>query len=102
MMKKIDSTAETPRRRERMVVGSWSLLVSISHRLCVSAVIFLSVAFTAQAQLAVKGNTVWTMASGPISNGVVLIKDGKIEAVGPASSVTIPAGYRVINAQFVT
>jgi imidazolonepropionase-like amidohydrolase len=37
-----------------------------------------------------------------ISNGVVLIKDGKIEAVGPASSVTIPAGYRVINAQFVT
>ena len=60
--------------------------------------------FTCTGQIAVKGNTVWTMAadSTPISNGVVLIKDGKIEAVGPASSITIPAGYRVINAQFVT
>ncbi|HKP68660.1 MAG TPA: amidohydrolase family protein [Pyrinomonadaceae bacterium] len=53
-------------------------------------------------QIAVKGNTVWTMAGDPISNGVVLINGGKIEAVGPASSITIPAGYRVINAQFVT
>lgn len=56
----------------------------------------------ANAQIAVKGSTVWTMAGDAISNGVVLIKDGKIEAVGPASSVSIPAGYRVINAQFVT
>lgn len=58
--------------------------------------------FTCTAQIAVKGNTVWTMAGDPISNGVVLIKAGKIEAVGPASSVVIPDGYRVINAQFVT
>lgn len=58
--------------------------------------------FTCEAQIAVKGNTVWTMAGAPISNGVVLIKDGKIEAVGPASTVSIPAGYRVISAQFVT
>ena len=58
--------------------------------------------FTCNAQIAIKGNTVWTMAGDPISNGVVLVKDGKIEAVGPASSITIPAGYRVINAQFVT
>jgi imidazolonepropionase-like amidohydrolase len=57
---------------------------------------------TSNAQIAVKGNTVWTMAGDPISNGVVLIKDGKIEAVGPAASVPIPAGYRVISAQFVT
>jgi imidazolonepropionase-like amidohydrolase len=56
----------------------------------------------ANAQIAVKANELWTMAGDPIMNGVVLIKDGKIEAVGPASSVTIPAGYRVINAQFVT
>lgn len=56
----------------------------------------------AEAQIAVKGNTVWTMAGDAISNGVVLIKDGKIEAVGPESSVSIPPGYRVISAQFVT
>jgi imidazolonepropionase-like amidohydrolase len=73
-----------------------------SLRLCVSAVIFLLATTAAWSQIAVKGNTVWTMAGDAISNGVVLIKSGKIEAVGPASSVSIPAGYRVINAQFVT
>ena len=53
-------------------------------------------------QTAVKGETVWTMAGAPITNGVVLIKDGKIEAVGPASSVKIPNGYKVITAKVVT
>ena len=54
------------------------------------------------AQIAVKGETVWTMAGEPIKNGVVLVKDGKIEAVGPASQITIPAGYRIISAKVVT
>ena len=58
--------------------------------------------FTCEAQIAVKGETVWTMAGEPITNGVVLIKNGKIEAVGPASSVNIPANYRVISAKVVT
>ncbi len=38
--------------------------------------------FTAYSQMAVKGETVWTMAGEPITNGVVLINNGKIEAVG--------------------
>jgi len=42
------------------------------------------------------------MAGAPISNGVVLVKDGKIEKVGTASSVTIPSGYKVIEAEVVT
>jgi imidazolonepropionase-like amidohydrolase len=59
--------------------------------------------FTASAQIAVKGETVWTMASEqPITNGVVLIKDGKIEAVGAATQIKIPNNYRVINAKVVT
>jgi imidazolonepropionase-like amidohydrolase len=66
------------------------------------AIIFVFGSAVAYGQIAVRGNTVWTMAGDPISNGVVLIQDGKIEAVGPASSISIPAGYRVINAQFVT
>lgn len=69
--------------------------------LCLLLIAYCSL-LPAPAQIAVKGNTVWTMAGEPISNGVVLIKDGKIEAVGPASGVSIPSGYRVINAQFVT
>ncbi len=58
--------------------------------------------FTASAQIAVKGETVWTMAGDPITNGVVLIKNGKIEAVGPGTQIQIPSDYRVISAKVVT
>lgn len=71
-------------------------------RLGVSAVILLLFAIAAQAQIAVRGETVWTMAGEPIKNGVVLVKDGKIEAVGAASQVSIPAGYRTMTAKVVT
>ncbi|HLM59772.1 MAG TPA: hypothetical protein VK308_03100, partial [Pyrinomonadaceae bacterium] len=57
---------------------------------------------TVQAQVAVKGETVWTMAGEPISNGVVLVNNGKIEAVGTAQQIKIPGNYRVINAKVVT
>lgn len=53
-------------------------------------------------QLAIKGETVYTMAGEPITNGVVLINGSKIEAVGPESSVTIPANYKVLTAKVVT
>lgn len=52
--------------------------------------------------LAVTGDTVYTMAGTPIKKGVVLIHDGKIEAVGSAATVKIPAGYRVLSAVIVT
>ncbi len=57
---------------------------------------------TSSAQIAVKGETVWTMKGEPIKNGVVLISAGKITVVGTASEVTIPTGYRVITAKVVT
>jgi len=70
-------------------------------RLCVFAGI-LFFALNIQAQIAVKGETIWTMAGEPITNGVVLINNGKIEAVGTAAQVKIPANYRVISAKVVT
>jgi imidazolonepropionase-like amidohydrolase len=33
-----------------------------------------------------------------INHGVILVNKGKIEALGPASEVTIPAGYTIIDA----
>jgi imidazolonepropionase-like amidohydrolase len=57
---------------------------------------------TASAQIAVKAETVWTMAGEPIANGVVLVNNGKIEAVGTAAQIKIPANYRVITAKVVT
>jgi imidazolonepropionase-like amidohydrolase len=59
--------------------------------------------FTVRAQVAVKGETVWTMTGNPIQNGVVLIgADGKIEAVGTAAQIQIPANYKVYTAKVVT
>jgi imidazolonepropionase-like amidohydrolase len=68
---------------------------------------FLLAAFcsslTVQAQIAVRGEQVWTMTTNePLLNGVVLINNGKIERVGAANSFQIPANYRVINAKVVT
>ena len=42
------------------------------------------------------------MEGAPIENGVVLIRDGQIERVGPAGTVAIPDGYRVLDAAVVT
>ena len=56
----------------------------------------------AQAQMAVRGETVYTMAGAPITDGVVIVTDGRIAEVGPAASVRIPEGYRVLTAKVVT
>jgi len=55
---------------------------------------------TAFGQIAVKGDTVYTMTGEPIKNGVVLVNNGKIEAVG--ANLTIPANYKVLAAKVVT
>ena len=54
------------------------------------------------AQIAVRGETIHTMAGAPLTDGVVLIRDGRIEEVGPATSVRIPSGYKVVRARVVT
>lgn len=51
--------------------------------------------------LAVKGETVYTMAGAPIQNGIVLVKDGKIERVGTQASVSVPNGYEIVEAKVV-
>ena len=74
---------------------------TLSLQYCAAAVVLLFAAGV-HAQIAVKGETVWTMNGEPIANGVVLVNNGKIEAVGPAASVKIPSSYRVVSAKVVT
>lgn len=62
----------------------------------------LFIGSTVVAQIAIRGATVHTMAGSPIKDGVVLIRDGKIERVGPASQVQIPPGYKTLSAAVVT
>jgi imidazolonepropionase-like amidohydrolase len=51
-------------------------------------------------QIAVKGEKVYTMEGDLLENGVVLIKNGKIEKTG--KNLEIPSGYEVFSAKVVT
>ena len=53
--------------------------------------------------VAIRGGTVLTVTRGTIQNGVVVLRDGKIAAVGGANT-TIPAGADIVEAKgrFVT
>jgi imidazolonepropionase-like amidohydrolase len=54
------------------------------------------------AQIAILGDTVYTMAGSKIINGVVLIKDGKIEEVGQQSEIPIPSHYKRVEGKVIT
>ncbi|MDZ7681991.1 MAG: amidohydrolase family protein [Fodinibius sp.] len=56
----------------------------------------------ASAQIAVQADTLYTMDGPKIVDGVVLINNGKIEAVGSASDVEIPSNYEMQTASVVT
>jgi len=52
--------------------------------------------------LAVRARTVHTMAGPAIADGVIVIRDGRIEHVGPAASTPVPAGFRLLTAAVAT
>ncbi|MBL8294008.1 MAG: amidohydrolase family protein [Bryobacterales bacterium] len=60
---------------------------------------FLLATVSAAQTIAVRGETVYPMAGAALKNGVVLIRDGKIERIGTMGT---PAGYRELRAKVVT
>jgi imidazolonepropionase-like amidohydrolase len=58
---------------------------------------FLSINALGAEDLAIRAANILTISNGTIENGVILIKDGKIEAVG--TDVVIPADIRIIDAK---
>jgi imidazolonepropionase-like amidohydrolase len=50
---------------------------------------------------AVRGALVHTMTGAPLQDGVVLVRDGKIERVGAANEIAIPADLPVLTAAVV-
>lgn len=72
-------------------------------RLAAALVLIGSVAAHASAQnLAIKGGRVHLGTGASIENGIVIIRDGKIAAVGKAADVPVPDGVRVLEAAVVT
>ena len=71
------------------------------YMLC-AVVASLIVANPAVGQVAVRGETVYTMAGKPIQDGMVVIRDGKIAAVGKADVVQVPDDCEVLCAKIVT
>ncbi|MHB0959926.1 MAG: amidohydrolase family protein [Pirellulaceae bacterium] len=63
--------------------------------------LLLVVTQSVTAQVAVQGETLYTMAGAPIHNGVVVITNGKISAVGPADQTPIPPGVQILKAKIV-
>ncbi len=67
---------------------------------------FLALALFAAAasaqDIAVRGKLIHTSAGADIQDGVVIIRGGKIAAVGPAGSTPIPLGMRTLDAAVVT
>lgn len=61
----------------------------------VLVLIFLAASLAAAQDLALKGGTLLTLTGDTIDNGTILVRGGKIAAIGP--EVSIPAGVQVIN-----
>src|SRR5689334_1454067 len=77
------------------VASRWSSVLGL--------LVLLSLVAPAQEKpVALKGGKLLTVTHGVIENGVLLIQDGKIAAVGAASSVKIPKDARVIDVTGMT
>ncbi len=57
---------------------------------------------TSAQDIAVRGKRIHTVSGGVLTDGVVLIRNGKIAAVGSADTLTIPVGVTVLDVAVVT
>ncbi len=72
------------------------------RRLTITA-LFIIMASGANAQnLVIRAEKIYTMAGETITNGVIVIKDGKIERIGPNTSVPGISGVETLQARVVT
>jgi len=77
------------------VPGRIALIVATLTAWCPPAAI-------ATETLAIRGDVLHTMAGPPIADGVVVIDDGTITAVGPAATTPVPAGAKIVRGAVVT
>jgi len=79
------------------------LVVSRGGRNLVFLVLFLATLAAAQQRpVALKGGKLLTITHGTINNGVLVMENGKITAVGNSNSTKVPAGAQVIDVTGMT
>ncbi|WP_411275538.1 amidohydrolase family protein [Daejeonella sp.] len=66
----------------------------------ITIIVLLFGSATLQGQIAIKAETIYTVSGSPIKNGIVLVKDGKIENVG--KGLTIPEGYKIFETKVLS
>lgn len=72
-------------------------------RTILTIALLLTLAPLAVAQsLAIRAETIYTMAGPPIKNGVIVITNGKIERIGPDTATPVPAGTKTLTAKVAT
>ena len=64
-------------------------------RASVAALALLLPGALAAQDVAIRNATILTITNGDIQNGTIVVRNGKITAVG--ANVTVPAGVRVID-----
>ncbi len=62
--------------------------------------LLLPLAFAVQAQIAIKAEMIYPVSGAPIRNGIVLVKNGKIESIG--TNITIPSSYKIYETKVLT
>jgi imidazolonepropionase-like amidohydrolase len=86
----------------------------MKYAILITSIILIALTFSsvyaeetpAQVKYAIKADKILTMApaessdvgQGVINHGIILVSNGKIEALGPASSIQVPEGYVIIDA----
>ncbi len=85
-------------RQVQRRAGGWLRAVS-SITFLIAAACLTGALAGGEGDLAVIGGKICTAAGEPIPDGAVLIRGGKIAAVGPRSQVEIPAGVRQVSAE---
>ena len=79
-------------------------LLALRRLVIVTATLLLvcGVASAQQKTIVLKGGKLLTITHGVIDNGVLVMENGKITAVGPANSVNVPAGAQVVDVSGMT
>jgi imidazolonepropionase-like amidohydrolase len=71
-------------------------------RIVASSLLFGMVAAAQEKTVALRGGRLLTISHGTIENGMLVIENGKIAAIGTANSVRLPKGARVVDTSGMT